>query len=112
MMFDSQITAVGMDVLMPEPDAEGNYPDAPLTLAVAVGLLLPTPQGPMPIQAGIIRIPIAPKVAAGLGEQLISAAEQMPEEQEKSDLVVASPADMANVAKQADVAASLKGKKK
>jgi hypothetical protein len=112
LMFDAQITAAGMDVLTPTPNEDGSMPEGPLTLAVAVALLLPTPQGPMPLQAGIIRIPFAANVARDLAAQLIEAADKMPEPAKQSDLVVATPGDMANVAKQADAATSLKGNTK
>lgn len=108
MMFDAQVTAVGMDVYTPEEDENGNVAEGPVTLAIALAMLLPGPQGPMPMQVGIVRVPFAAKVARDLAQQLIEAADKMPEPTEPSGLVVASPADMQNVAAQAAAADSLK----
>jgi hypothetical protein len=112
MMFDAQVTAMGTDVLVPTPNEDGSPVEGPMTLAIALAALFPTPQGPMPVQMGIIRIPMSPKAARQLGQQLIDGAETMPEPKEDSGLVIASSmADAEAVAQQAAKVEKLKGER-
>lgn len=110
MMFDAQVTAMGTEVFTPTPNEDGSIPEGPLTLAVALAALFPTPQGPVPIQMGIIRVPMSANAARDVGQQLIDAADLMPEPKGDSGIVIASSmADAEAVAHQAAKVEGLKG---
>lgn len=63
--------------------------DSALQLIIAVGSVIPTPQGPAPLPAGVHRYHVSKEVALNYAQQIITAAEQLPDTPKPSDLIIA-----------------------
>lgn len=80
-MHDTTVQVIGMEVVPMGDHAE---------LQIFQGLLFPTPQGAMPIPAGVFRVKMGRDSLIEHGKKMQETGESLAEPQKKSDLVIAN----------------------
>lgn len=116
MMFDANITVLGIDIVAPEVDEEGNVEeDSSIGMNLTVGIVLPGPQGVMAMPMGMLRVSMGKDTATDKAEALLAAAELIKDKPKlPSDFVVATGGkqQVEQVAKQVKAVEKMKGSKK
>lgn len=86
MVFDMTLATIGYTV---DPDEENGG----LTVTMAVGMQLPISPGPgqppLMVPLGQIRFPIAKSDGMKMGQAIIDAAESLPDESSRPDILIA-----------------------
>lgn len=92
-MHDTTLQAIGLEI-----ESVGEHAE----LRIFTGLMLPTPQGPMPIPAGIYRVPMGRDSLIQHGKQMQEVGESLPEPKKPSGIVIANSLEGVDTAVQSD----------
>lgn len=123
MIFDGTINVVGMDVIEPQADEDGNISeDAVMYLTLTLGMGVPVPQQTpegiqmvvAPIPAATVRVPLNGEVTRNLISELQTVVDTIPEKEKpvQSESVLIADKHMADqVIAQAAQVEKMRGKK-
>lgn len=99
-MFDATLSVADMKIGVEEG---ANH----LEIMVTLGIGIPTPQGIMPLPAGVLRIPLDRNQSEQLSKALAEASTQLAEPAKQSDIIIAG--NMAQADRAAKINQSVRG---
>jgi hypothetical protein len=105
MFFDTTLQVFSLDLatVLPEVDESGQTQGTPhLVLAMVTGIAIPTPEGRQVLPVGVIRVPLGRELAIAKAQELLEAAEALPEPKPESDLAIVHSMEEARQAAEFD----------